>query len=243
MALMLLTRLPAGTLVEPPPQVKACVWAFPVAGLLVGGAGAFIGVASASAGLPPLMAAILVVAAQIMLTGGLHEDGLADTADGLGGGRDKDHALAIMRDSRLGTYGTLALLLSVLLRVAGIVAILEAGFILLVLPVLAAASRVTMGLALALLPPARPDGLGFHAAAGEAYGGVFSAVALGCLSLLVLGPVVALPVIGAMLLAAGVVSWLAIRKIGGQTGDILGTVQQTSELAGLVVICALLAKP
>lgn len=238
MALMLLTRLPAGQLAEPLPSVKACLWAFPLVGLLVGGVGALVGLAALRAGLPPLMAAALVLGAQMLITGALHEDGLADMADGLGGGRDKAHALDIMRDSRLGSYGTLILLLSVLLRAVGIATLLQGGAALLALPALAAASRAAMGVLLVALPPARADGLGHGAATSAAPLSLIVTLVLGALVLLALGLHAALAVLAAMALAVFTVGWLARRKICGQTGDILGATQQASEVAGLVVLSA-----
>ncbi|MDZ7905514.1 MAG: adenosylcobinamide-GDP ribazoletransferase [Cypionkella sp.] len=119
LALMLLTRLPAGHLAQagdPPPLARA-VWAYPIVGALVGAMGAGVLVGAATLGLAPSIAATLALAVCILATGGLHEDGLADVADGFGGGQDRARKLEIMRDSRIGSYGTLALILSLALRV------------------------------------------------------------------------------------------------------------------------------
>jgi adenosylcobinamide-GDP ribazoletransferase len=98
-------------------EIARAVWAFPLAGFVVGVIGAVIYVVAARAGVPPWPAAALAVAATLGVTGALHEDGLADTADGFGGGTTREDKLAIMRDSRIGTYGVCALILSFIIRV------------------------------------------------------------------------------------------------------------------------------
>ena len=118
-------------------------------------------------GLPPLVCAGLAVGALVIVTGALHEDGLADVADGFGGGATRERKLEIMRDSRIGAYGAAALALSLILRVAALSALLDhglgaaaAGLIL-----AGAASRAAALAPLALLPAARADGLGAGAGA------------------------------------------------------------------------------
>ena len=96
--------------------IARATWALPLAGLLVGLAGAFAYKVASRFGLTPNLAALLALATTTLITGALHEDGLADTADGLGGGRTRDRKLQIMRDSRIGTYGVCALILSFGLR-------------------------------------------------------------------------------------------------------------------------------
>src|SRR5260370_3066450 len=97
-------------------DVARASWAFAVAGALVGSTGALTYAIASGIRLPSAVAAALALGATLLLTGCLHEDGLADTADGLGGGRDRARKLEIMRDSRLGTYGACALIMSLLLR-------------------------------------------------------------------------------------------------------------------------------
>src|SRR5215470_12043275 len=101
-------------------NVASASWAFPVAGTLVGGASALVYVAAWGSGLPPALAAALALAATLVVTGCLHEDGLADVADGFGGGSYRERKLEIMRDSRLGAYGACALVMSVILRWAAV---------------------------------------------------------------------------------------------------------------------------
>lgn len=103
--------------------IARSTWALPVAGLMVGLAGALVYKVSSRFGLTPNLAALLTLAATALITGALHEDGLADTADGLGGGRTRERKLEIMRDSRIGTYGVCALILSFGLRWSALAAI------------------------------------------------------------------------------------------------------------------------
>ena len=244
-ALRFYTRLPVPPLAveaayPPEPFARCLRWA-PLAGAVVGaGGGAVLGGALA-AGLPAPVAAVLALAAIVALGGGLHEDGLADLADGFGGGATRARKLDIMRDSRLGSYGALALGLSLLLRAACLAALAERG------PSLAAAALVGAAAAsrgfglmpMALLSPARPDGLGHGA--GRLPGPTFAAAAAGgaALGLLVsvlggVDPYRALLALGLAAAAAAWTTWLARRQIGGFTGDVAGACQQLCEAALLV---------
>ncbi|MBK5946539.1 hypothetical protein CCR83_08880 [Rhodobacter veldkampii DSM 11550] len=240
-AMMLLTRLPAGRIGGDAPGFAAAGWAFPLAGLAVGAVGAAAVLAALALGLPPAFAAGLALAAGALATGGIHEDGLADCADGFGGGRTRERKLEIMRDSRIGSYGGLALMLSLGLRWSALATLAElhGGLAAAALIALAAASRATMPVAMALMPPARADGLG-HAAAGAAGPRPWVAVLIGiaCLGLVGAAAPVAL---ATMALAAFALAWLARRQIGGQTGDVLGAMQQTAEIAGWAAVLAVQA--
>jgi len=112
MAVAFFTRIPIGTPAEADWQLAQAAWAFPLVGAGVGAVAAFVFVIAQLIGLGDWPAALLAVTASLVLTGALHEDGLADSADGLFGGADRDRRLAIMRDSRLGTYGACALAMS-----------------------------------------------------------------------------------------------------------------------------------
>lgn len=240
LGLMLLSRLPAGRISGDVPPVGAAAWAFPVAGLAVGLAGGIVLLAAQALGLPPVMGAVLALGAMVLATGGLHEDGLADSADGLGGGRDVDHKLAIMRDSRIGSYGVIALVLALGLRVSGLMAVAGRADMVLCVVAVAMASRAAMPFVLALLPPARADGLGHMAAeGGEGYTPALAGLAIACLPLLALGNA-GLVLLVVMVLASVFCGWLALRLIGGQTGDILGATQQAAELAAWVALAAML---
>lgn len=207
---------------------------FPLAGALVGLLGGVVFMA-AQAVLPPLAAALLALLATIALTGALHEDGLADTADGLGarGGREK--RLEVMRDSRSGAYGVLALVFSVGLRAAALAAAPSALAGLGALVAAAAFSRACVPAVMQVLPPARADGLG--AGAGTPHAGIAAAA-------LVLGAVLAgvgsgLAAAPAILVSVAVVAaftWLARRQFGGYTGDVLGAAQQLAEIAFVLTL-------
>jgi adenosylcobinamide-GDP ribazoletransferase len=185
------------------------------------------------------VAAALALAVLAMVTGALHEDGLADTVDGFWGGRDRDRRLSIMKDSRIGSYGALALILSVLLRWSALAALFGGGAGLLALMAVGALSRASMAGVMALLPFARPGGL----AAGTGHPPILAVLTGGGLALLLalasVGPA-ALAAALAALVAAAAVGALAWHRIGGQTGDVLGAAQQAAEMAGLVVLAALL---
>jgi adenosylcobinamide-GDP ribazoletransferase len=215
----------------------------PIAGAVLAAIGALTLWLAHALGLPPLVCATLAIAIIVLMTGALHEDGLADVVDGFGGGQARERKLEIMRDSRIGAYGAAAMALSLVLRIAAVSALLEhslptaaAGLIL-----AGAASRAFGLLPLALLAPARAEGLGASAGRLEADG----ALAAGITALIVAG-VLGLSVLGlghallgwCLALAAGLtMSAIARRQIGGQTGDVAGAAQQLSEIACL---CGLL---
>lgn len=217
-------------------------WAAPVAGAVVGFA---VGLAiwlALALGLPPSLAAAPGLALGVALTGALHEDGLADTADGFGGGRTRERKLEIMRDSRIGSYGVLALGLSLIARWSALAALAAVSPSTALVAAVAAhaASRAALPALITGVPPARIDGL----AAGIGHVGsntVLVAAALGVVFLLPGGLGFAL---AAAVLVAGVaflVARLALRQIGGQTGDVLGAAQQAGEIAVLAAAAALLA--
>jgi adenosylcobinamide-GDP ribazoletransferase len=219
--------------------IARATWALPVAGLVVGLAGALVYALASKVGLTPTTAALLALATTTFLTGGLHEDGLADTADGLGGGRTRERKLEIMRDSRIGTYGVCALILSFGLRWSALVAIANPWLVMLALCAAHAAARAGVPAFMSLVPPARPDGL--SASAGSPPGrSVAIAFAVGTLALAVtLGPGKALASLILLSLAGLLLARLAIRQIGGQTGDILGAFEQLGEILILLVAAAI----
>ena len=245
LALMLLTRLPVGQLAEPAPQLSAARWAYPLVGLVVGLTGWAAQAGALALGLGAAPSALLAVGAMALVTGGLHLDGLADLADGLGGGRDRTHALDIMRDSRIGSYGTIALVLVVGLG-AGALAQFSAGAPLAVFLLAGVASRLAMLAALVALPPARGDGLGKSAAgpgAGPGAGSGAGALVPGALVCVVVGVATGPAAIAALAVCAataGGVAWRARVRLGGQTGDVLGAVQAVAEAACLLALSATL---
>ncbi len=220
--------------------VARATWALPIAGLLVGLAGAFVYKVASRLGLPPNLAALLALATTALITGALHEDGLADTADGLGGGRTRERKLEIMRDSWIGSYGVCALILSFGLRWSALAAIANPWAVMLALCAAHAAARAGVPAFMSLVPPARSDGLAARAGAPPGRS-VAIAFGLGALCLaLALGPAKALIGLVLIALAGLILARLAIRQIGGQTGDILGAFEQVGEILILLVAAAFL---
>ena len=234
LALMLLTRLPAGRLSKAPSMGQSA-WAFPVVGMIIGSIAA--AVMTLLTGLDPILAAGLTVAATVVITGGLHEDGLADLADGFGGGRDKARKLEIMRDSRIGSYGTLALILVLGLRVQALAQVAGQGSAVWGLIAIETASRAGLPLVLRVLPAARADGLG-HGAAQVSWGRVCMSLILGIVSLILIGGIAAVWIGIAIALVVALLSILSLRQIGGQTGDVLGAMQALSACVAWIVLSA-----
>jgi adenosylcobinamide-GDP ribazoletransferase len=239
-----LTRLPLPWPGQPSPDISAIAWTFPVIGAVIGLAGGIAYAAGIGLNLGPLASATLAVTAAVLLTGALHEDGLADTLDGFGGGASITQKLDIMRDSRLGTYGALGIVLSLLLRVAAIDALAPLGpvAVLLVLVAAEAAARAAMVRLWQELPAARTDGL--SSSAGQPQDGVGHlaigiAVAIGLVTLLPAAGVWS--AFGAALGAVAAVvvfTRVARAQIGGQTGDVLGAMEQIALIAFLLLAAA-----
>jgi adenosylcobinamide-GDP ribazoletransferase len=213
-------------------------WTFPLVGAGIGGAAAFALLVAQLIGLASWPAALLSVLGGIALTGAVHEDGLADTADGFCGGRDREEKLKILRDSRQGTYGVLAIVLSVLLRaatLAGIGDVIHGGLALIAAH---AASRAALPAAMMGLTPARPDGLGAMAGTPSAGGAIAAALIGAAIALAALGPmrgVIALCLAGVIVFAT---AQLARSQIGGYTGDVLGAFEQVAEIVILLAASA-----
>lgn len=212
-------------------RLQASVRYFPLVGLAVGGFSALV-LAAASTAVPALLATILAVAATLLLTGAFHEDGLADTFDGVGGGRDRGHALEIMKDSRLGTYGTAALGITIALKVVCL-ASAPTSLALLALPLAHAASRASAVVVVATSHYVRSEVVSKPTAEGIGVRGLVFALLTGAAPWAIalwLDPIWGLgPALGLGL------GHLAMRlffegKLGGYTGDALGAVQQASEL-------------
>jgi adenosylcobinamide-GDP ribazoletransferase len=215
---------------------------------LVGGAiGAFAAIALAGAlslGLPPLLAAPFAVCSLVAICGAIHEDGLADCADGFFGGATRERRLEIMQDSRIGTFGAAALLLALYIRVVSLAVIAGQDQELAGAALIAAAalSRTAALMPLALLSPARRNGAGVFAGKPEP----LALATAGCVAFLfALAPAAAggglIRVLTAAALAAGaayMVAMLAKRQIGGQTGDVAGAAQQLSEIAFYLAFAA-----
>ena len=238
-----LTRLPApawpvaqrGTLAE-------ASWAFALPGIAVATIGGLVYAASMALSFPPLVGALLALAAMAIATGGLHEDGLADLADGAWGGGTPERRLEIMSDSRIGTYGTIALILSFGCRATAIAEIGDSTLVLGALVAAAALSRATMPAIMAFGSAAKPDGLA--TGAGKPSGATWGAgAAIAIIAASLAAPDGTFAAVVAAGAAAIVCAWFAARKLGGYTGDTLGAAQQAAELFALAAIAAALALP
>jgi len=233
-AFALLTRLPV-----PVDHARAgargaeAAWAYPLVGaglgLLAGTLGWLVLWLGVSAGI----AAVLVIAAQVAMTGAMHEDGLADMADGLGG-FTVERRLEIMKDSRIGAYGAIALVLALLARQEGISAI-EAASLPLAMAALGAGSRALMVVVMASLRHARQGGLAARAGKPP-FEAVLTALATGLLFCVLAFGWLGFGVFAAMALVTLTVALIAHARFGGQTGDILGASQQSAEVIGLAVL-------
>jgi len=236
-AVSFLTRVPTGTGTRRPEELAGFVPWFPAVGAGVGLAVAAV-YAGAGQLLPPLPAASLAVVAGICVTGAFHEDGLGDTADAFAGGHDRDSTVRILKDPRLGTFGVLAVAASLLLR-AGAVAALAPAAALAALPAAHALSRAAAIATMTALPTAGETGLGASYVLALSRRRALAGAAVGLVVALALLGVAGLWAAAAAGLAAGLLGWLAVRRIGGVTGDVLGAVQQLGEM--LVLLAAVAA--
>jgi adenosylcobinamide-GDP ribazoletransferase len=215
--------------------------AFPLVGVGIGATIGGLYLLTLQIGLPTIAAAALALGAGAWLTGALHEDGLADVADGFGGGRDKAAKLDVMRDSRLGTYGSLALLTSFVAK-TGALSALPRSEVLVAMIATYALARAPLAVLAATMPYARTEGLAASAGRPDAW------VASTACAIAVVIALVALPAVAAVKAvivasagAAGLAA-LAQRQIGGQTGDVLGAVEQICEVAVLLTLAAQLGR-
>jgi adenosylcobinamide-GDP ribazoletransferase len=236
-AIQLLTRVPVPVGDVDDDDLRAAAFFYPAVGCIVAAAG--IGVRAATA---PLLgktpATILAIAATIATTGAFHEDGLADSADGLWGGWTPERRVEIMRDSRLGTYGATALFISLGLRVA-----LLAPLDLRLFAAAEVAGHVlgrAAGVAIAAtLPPVGDQGLG-----AKVIGPAGPVTAAG-----VAGTSIAAAVLGGRTWAGALLAVTAVtvvlvrrvarRRLGGLTGDLLGATNQLAHIGVLVAVVAL----
>jgi len=236
-ALSFLTIVPAGDLdgITAADVGRGIVF-FPLVGAGVGGAAALAAWATAAV-LPALVAGLAAVAVAAVLTGGLHLDGLADTADGYGA-RTRERALEIMRDHSVGSYGVVAVALDVGLRAAAVAALLARPHGLLWLVAAGALSRSAAAGLGVLLPAARPDGLG-RVLEGAGLPRVAVAAAAGVVIAGLAGGWPGLAAAAGAAAAAALWSWHCVRRLGGMTGDTLGAASEGCEIAVLLVGAAL----
>ncbi len=195
----------------------------------------------------PLLAATLATGILVLVTGGLHEDGLGDTMDGLGGGRDRERALAIMKDSRIGSYGALALVLSMLARITALATLVTAGsptLAALAMVATAGASRAAMVWHWRALPAAKPDGVAARVGVPSGRSLRTALATALILALLLLAPFLSLAVVAVAIFAGLFSTWLftdMIRsRLGGHTGDTIGATQQVFEIVMLSTLALLI---
>jgi adenosylcobinamide-GDP ribazoletransferase len=213
-------------------------YCFPLVGFGIGLFGGIVYAIALGLDLPPLLAAILAVAATVLVTGALHEDGFADTVDGLGGGSDRDRKLQIMRDSRIGTYGVVALVLVLGARVVALASFEDNDDAVAALILCEAVSRAFVVAVMQRTPLARSDGLA--ASAGRpTQATMLWALGMAAIVALVLAFFDGVVAMVAGAIVAWAITWLARRQIGGVTGDVLGAVQQGSTVAMLLALVAL----
>lgn len=227
--------------------LSRAVGAFPVAGLLISLPSAALFAVLLALHADTMLAAFLALGLQAILTGALHEDGLSDTADGIGGGRDREAALTIMKDSRIGSYGAVALILSFGIRASALATLgavlspTEAGIAVIGI---AALSRAAMVWHWSLLPSARSDGVAASAGAPETHATALALFSGAILCVVLTGGATSFIEGVVVVAASGLVCWAATQyvgtKIGGHTGDTIGAAQQLTEMTALSTLAVLL---
>ena len=244
LAATFLLRLPLPPLSLPiqPGALTRAMWAFPLVGIVIGALGAVVYAVSVSMSFTPLLASLLAMAVITWLTGGLHEDGLADMADSFGVLGPRVQKLAVMRDSHIGTFGVLALGFAMAIRIAAITAVGRTGPVSVAVALLLAESlgRAAMPLATWFAPPARPDGLGSAASAAknnEAFISMIIAVTMaGIFALTLLPPLRAIMIMITMIVIVRAMLSYACKHLGGHTGDVLGATGHAVSTAVLVLM-------
>lgn len=238
-ALALLTRLPLPyPPLDPKRSAAMAAWAYPLVGVVMALLMILSALVAIALELPAQIVALLAMFAALLATGAMHEDGLADCADGFWGGWTRERRLEIMKDSQIGTYGVLALLVSFGLRWQLIVVLIGADMLSALLPA-AVASRSAMVWMMYHLPNVRTAGLSQQTGTPT---GRATMVALGlgfAAMVLFFATQAFFPLVVVAACTFGV-SMLARAKIGGQTGDVLGATQQIAELAILLAVVALM---
>jgi adenosylcobinamide-GDP ribazoletransferase len=226
------------------PDFRTMPRMLPLAGAVIGAVGAAAMVIALLLGLGPLLSAVLAVATLTVVTGAFHEDGLADAADGLGGGATPERRLEIMRDSRIGSYGGAALILAFALRIAALATLAErlsTASVAVAIVVTACVSRVAALLLFGLTPPARATGAAY-VVGQPSMSTLVTACVLAVALAAALGAAAGLPLRGLVLglaLAVAVAvaaARLAARLVGGPTGDIAGATQQIAEIGLLLAL-------
>ena len=238
-ALVLLSRIPlpidhdhAGA------RSAQATWAYPVAGLILGIIVCIIASIWGWLGITNGLIAVVILTAQIVITGAMHEDGLADSADGLWGGWTVEKRLEIMKDSQIGTFGVLALGLSLLVRWVALVTLIDAGWMWCAVITAAVLSRAAIPPVMHLLPMARSGGLARSVGRPDRYAARMAMmIGIGLATILTGWMIIPLFIFVSIATIKAIA--IAKIKIGGQTGDILGATQQMAEITILVVLASI----
>lgn len=238
-AIQFLTRIPI-TLPAATPHDRVVPW-FPFVGVLIGGLVG--GIAVGLGELVPASVAIgCAIVAGLLVTGAFHEDGLADVADAFGGGTTRERRFEILADSRHGTYGVAALSGSIVLRVAAASSIASSAAVFAGFVAAHTLGRAAAVAAMAVFPPATQSGLGAdhsrHLRPAATTAGMVGGLAVVVLATGWWAGPLAVAAAG----GAGAMAWLALRKIGGLAGDVLGAVEQVVECLVLVTVSGLAAR-
>ncbi|MCC4240067.1 adenosylcobinamide-GDP ribazoletransferase [Thalassospira povalilytica] len=221
--------------------IARSVWCWPFVGLVLAGLALLPAMLVDFLTGNPLVYAIFAIAAMVLLSGAMHEDGVADCADGFGGGMDRDRKLEIMRDSTVGTYAVVMLILTLGLRLVLITAAADIGQAGILFLIMAVISRAAMPIVMRILPPARDNGLG-KGAGRPGWLPVLIGFAIASAIVLVLGGIGAMfAVIVGVMIAILIVAMVARSQIGGQTGDVLGATQICAELFAGIGFIAVMA--
>ncbi|HEY4354666.1 MAG TPA: adenosylcobinamide-GDP ribazoletransferase [Acidobacteriaceae bacterium] len=230
LAFQLLTRIPMPAVTYTPEAMAGSAAFFPLVGLVVGACAVLVRFAL-KPHLPAALVAIAVLLATILLTGALHEDGLADAADAFGAGGSREHMLQILKDSRIGSYGALALLFSVGVRCLLLLAMPDDRFVAYVVCAHVLCRWTAAPLAFALPPAREGAGQGSQLAGKTSLTSLLvsnifaAAIAVYLLRAHCIAPLLA------MLVVTGLSGWYYRRRLGGITGDCFGATNQLTEIA------------
>ena len=242
-----LTRLPIA-IEYIRPHIASAVRGFPIVGLIVGLFSGLVFWLATAFGIGANIAGFLSITASFAITGGLHEDGLADVADGFGGGWSRERKLEIMRDSSIGTYGTFALIVSVAIRGLGYGQIIgnDASLLqtLLVFTAIGALSRTPMVYMMYKLNAARTDGRAVEAGRPSKTA-MMSTIIIGAGSaflfiLFSIGFSPAVLILFSAMAAYSLIQYICLAQIGGYTGDVLGALQQISEVFSIILLVGII---
>jgi adenosylcobinamide-GDP ribazoletransferase len=234
------TRLPVSAFSRKDANFAEAQWATPVVGLVVGLIGWLVFWFFAGFDLPSTVSAALALSAILVVTGCLHEDGVADMTDAFGGGNTRERKLEIMKDSRNGTFGVVALMMDLLLRWAAMAALVTPGVAFAGLLAAHAGSRALFPIFMHLVNPAKTTGLAAGIGTVSRDNALYAAIIAILVMLLSLGLWPTVAGIGALAAWLFFMKGLTERQIGGHTGDVLGSVQQGGEIILLLVACSAL---